>query len=200
MVLSLLLSGNTYANHKETEQKFYGNSYEAPGSDKYQKLENQPVNNDLSKFVDKQLKNNKKTGLVSYILFENDKIIINKKNWNQDIIENKGLLRSNSMGKSMVGYVAGHAVCKGYIDNINVMLNDWDVINNTLYANNTLLQLLNMTAGDHQIIGEKKYKGDGYVKVIKKKLSITKLYLKVCNGFKVPKRRKRRNHPTIIVQ
>ena len=169
MVLGLLLSGSGYAKHKETEQKFYGNSYEAPGSDKYQKLENQPVNNDLSKFVDKQLKNNKKTGLVSYILFENDKIIINKKNWNQDIIENKGLLRSNSMGKSMVGYVVGHAICKGYIDNINVMLNDWDVLNNTLYANNTLLQLLNMTAGDHQIIGEKKYKGDGYVKGDKKK-------------------------------
>jgi len=192
-VLSLLLSGIVYANHKETEQKFYGNSYEAPGSDKYQKLENQPVNNDLSKFVDKQLKNNKKTGLVSYILFENDKIIINKKNWNQDIIENKGLLRSNSMGKSMVGYVVGHAICKGYIDNINVMLNDWDVLNNTLYANNTLLQLLNMTAGDHQIIGEKKYKGDGYIKGDKKKVINNKTVFESMQWFQGTKKKKKKS-------
>jgi hypothetical protein len=47
VVLCLLLSESAYANHKETEQKFYGNSYESPDSDKYQKLENQPFDNDL---------------------------------------------------------------------------------------------------------------------------------------------------------
>ena len=66
------------------------------------------------------------------------------------------------MGKSMISYVVGHAVCKGYIDNVNVKLNDWVVLNDTLYADNTLLQVLNMTSGDHNYIGEKKFKNDGY--------------------------------------
>ena len=65
------------------------------------------------------------------------------------------------MGKSLISYVVGHAVCKGYIDNVNVKLNDWIVLNDTLYADNTLLQVLNMTSGDQDYIGEKKFKGDG---------------------------------------
>tara|TARA_B100000579_G_C22751974_1_gene814477 strand:- start:100 stop:1290 length:1191 start_codon:yes stop_codon:yes gene_type:complete len=192
LILAILLSVSAKAEHKETDHKFYGNSYEAPGSDKYQKLETQLADNELSKFVDKQLKN-KKTGLVSYILFENNKIVINKKNWNQEIIENKGLLRSNSMGKSMVGYVAGHAVCKGYIDSINVKVNDWFPIENTLYANNTLLQLLNMTAGDHQIIGEKKYNGDGWVKGNKKKVINNKTVFESMQWFQGSKKKKKKS-------
>ena len=43
-----------------------------------------------------------------------------------------GLLPSHSMGKSLVSYVTGHAICEGYIDNINVKLNDWPLIKSTL--------------------------------------------------------------------
>jgi CubicO group peptidase (beta-lactamase class C family) len=73
------------------------------------------------------------------------------------------------MGKSLISYVVGHAICKGYIDSVNVKLNDWIVLNDTLYADNTLKQVLNMTAGDHKYIGEKNYRDDGLFKDEKNK-------------------------------
>ena len=147
-ILTIILSTNAYSDHKIEEQNFTGVSYSAPGSDNYQKLEIELVDNKLSQYVQKQLDNRDKTGLVNYLLFENGKIVINKKNYNDQIKKNKNVLRSNSMGKSLISYVVGHAVCKGFIDNVNVKLNDWIVLNDTLYADNTLLQVLNMTSGD----------------------------------------------------
>jgi CubicO group peptidase (beta-lactamase class C family) len=157
----LLWFGIANSAHKPEEQYFSGVSYSVPGSDNYQKLETELVDNKISQYVQKQLDNRDKTGLVNYLLFENGKIVINKKNYNDQIKKNKNTLRSNSMGKSLISYVVGHAVCKGYIDNVNVKLNDWIVLNDTLYADNTLLQVLNMTSGDQDYIGEKKFKGDG---------------------------------------
>ena len=161
-ILTVILNTNAYSAHKPDDQYFSGVSYSAPGSDNYQKLETELVDNKLSQYVQKQLDNRDKTGLVNYLLFENGKIVINKKNYNDAIKKNKNTLMSNSVGKSMISYVVGHAVCKGYIDNVNVKLNDWIVLNDTLYADNTLLQVLNMTSGDQDYLGEKKFKGDGY--------------------------------------
>ena len=161
-ILTVILNTNAYSAHKPDDQYFSGFSYSAPGSDNYQKLETELVDNKLSQYVQKQLDNRDKTGLVNYLLFENGKIVINKKNYNDAIKKNKNTLMSNSVGKSMISYVVGHAVCKGYIDNVNVKLNDWIVLNDTLYADNTLLQVLNMTSGDQDYLGEKKFKNDGY--------------------------------------
>ena len=161
-ILTVILNTNAYSAHKPEEQYFSGVSYSVPGSDNYQKLETELVDNKLSQYVQKQLDNRDKTGLVNYLLFENGKIVINKKNYNDAIKKNKNTLMSNSVGKSMISYVVGHAVCKGYIDNVNVKLNDWIVLNDTLYADNTLLQVLNMTSGDQDYLGEKKFKNDGY--------------------------------------
>ena len=161
-ILTVILNTNANSAHKPDDQYFSGVSYSAPGSDNYQKLETELVDNKLSQYVQKQLDNRDKTGLVNYLLFENGKIVINKKNYNDQIKKNKNTLTSNSVGKSMISYVVGHAVCKGYIDNVNVKLNDWIVLNDTLYADNTLLQVLNMTSGDQDYLGEKKFKNDGY--------------------------------------
>ena len=188
-ILTVILNTNAYSTHKPEEQYFSGNHYSVPGSDNYQKLETELVDNKLSQYVQKQLDNRDKTGLVNYLLYENGKIVINKKNYNDAIKKNKNVLRSNSMGKSMISYVTGHAVCKYGID-LNAKMNDWAVLNNTLYADNTLLQLLNMTAGDHQIIGEKKYKGDGYVKGDKKKVINNKTVFESMQWFQGTKKKK----------
>ena len=127
----LLWFGIANSAHKPEEQYFSGVSYSVPGSDNYQKLETELVDNKLSQYVQKQLDNRDKTGLVNYLLFENGKIVINKKNYNDAIKKNKNVLRSNSMGKSMISYVTGHAVCKYGID-LNTKMNDWAVLNNTL--------------------------------------------------------------------
>ena len=85
-----------------------------------------------------------------------------------DIID--GMLPSHSMGKSLVSYVTGHAICEGYIDNINVKLNDWPLIQNTLYENSILLDLLNMKGGDQKWVGERRNVGsDNRIKGKKKR-------------------------------
>jgi len=68
------------------------------------------------------------------------------------------------MGKSLVSYVTGYAICEGYIDNIDVTLDDWPVLKGTLYEGQKLIDLLNMKAGDHRIIGEKNYESDNRIK------------------------------------
>jgi CubicO group peptidase (beta-lactamase class C family) len=160
----MIFSTNAYSKHKVEEQNFRGISYSAPGSKNYKKFDKELIDNKLSKFVQKQLDNRDKTGLVNYLLFENDKIVISKKNYNEEIKKNKDLLRSNSMGKSLISYVVGHAICKSYIESVNVKLDDWIVLNDTLYADNTLKQVLNMTSGDHKYIGEKNFGDDGLFK------------------------------------
>ena len=57
-----------------------------------------------------------------------------------------------SVGKTMASYVAGHAICGGYIDSINSRLNDWPLIENTLYYDQKLFDLLNMQAGDEKYV------------------------------------------------
>ncbi|MDC1152346.1 hypothetical protein OAS71_01835 [Candidatus Pelagibacter ubique] len=104
------------------------------------------------KYIDKQLN---KTALISYLRFEDNKITIDKfttedrfgKFINQDT-----KLRSMSVGKTMASYVAGHAICGGYIDSINSRLNDWPLIENTLYYDQKLINLLNMSAGDQEYV------------------------------------------------
>ena len=163
-IFVLIFSTNAYSKHKVEEQNFRGITYSAPGSKNYKKFNSDLIDNKLSKFVQKQLDNRDKTGLVNYLLFEDDKIIINKKNYNDQIKKNKNLLISNSMGKSLISYVVGHAICKGYIESVNIKLEDWIVLNDTLYADNTLKQVLNMTSGDHKYIGEKNFGDDGLFK------------------------------------
>ena len=59
------------------------------------------------------------------------------------------------MGKSLVSYVLGHAVCEGYISNINEKLTGWNLVKNTLYEDQVLIDLLNMQAGDQKYVGER---------------------------------------------
>jgi hypothetical protein len=104
------------------------------------------------KYIDKQLK---KTGLISYLRFEDNKIMVDKftpEDRFGKFINKDTKLRSMSVGKTMVSYVAGHAICGGYIDSINTKLNDWPLLENTLYYDQKLIDLLNMKAGDRNYV------------------------------------------------
>ena len=104
------------------------------------------------KFVKKELK---RTAILSYLRFEDNKIVIDELSPKErlgEFIDNTTKFRSNSVGKSMIGYLAGHAICKGYIDSIDSKINDWPLIENTLYHDQKLIDLLNMNAGDHKYV------------------------------------------------
>ena len=143
--------------------------WEVKGSENYYKFQS---NLRKDKDVLKEFKNNKKTGIISYLLFEDDKIVIDESDIPAEVQGDKiidGLLPSHSMGKSLVSYVTGHAICEGYIDSVNVKLNDWPLIKSTLYEDSVLLDLLNMKAGDQKWVGERMKNGsDNRIKGPKK--------------------------------
>ncbi|MDA9150026.1 hypothetical protein N9N70_01810, partial [Candidatus Pelagibacter sp.] len=93
------------------------------------------------------------TGLLSYLLYEDGKIVIDEKTPKDRfgiIFDDNTRWTSASMGKSITSYVMGHAICEGYIDSIDARLNDWPLIENSLYHDQKLIDLLNMAAGDQK--------------------------------------------------
>ena len=186
IVLGLLLNTNAQAKHKTFDYPFlHWNTFEAKGSENHYKFQS---NLREDKDVLKEIKNTKKTGLISYLLFEDDKIVIDEsdipdktrkgKNNEAEKIHN-GLLQSHSMGKSLVSYVTGHAICEGYISSVDEKLTGWDVIENTLFDNQVLIDLLNMQAGDQNYVGERiKPREDSRLKQ-NKKISVNTTPLKI---------------------
>ena len=164
-LFNLLIFTNSYAKHQYEEYSFDAFwKYEIKGSNNYYKFRSDLIED---KDVKKELKNNKKSRLVSYLLFEDNKIKIDEHDLPFYIKSNKGLLPSHSMGKSLVSYVTGYAICGGYIDNINVKLDDWSTVKGTLYEGQKLIDLLNMTAGDQKFIGERNFNSDNKIKDLK---------------------------------
>ena len=118
---------------------------------------NQDLN--LTKLVEDQI-SDKKTGLVSYILFENNKILIDEKRKSKYT----GPYPSHSIGKSFVSLVTGYAVCGGYINHTVFDSIDYPTVAGTLYENQKLINLLNMSAGDDEIVGERLLGKDNRIK------------------------------------
>ena len=160
LVLFFLIFTN-FANAKKSKNTWdfpfnYYKKFKIEGSkNAYEFESNLRKDNDVLK----EIKNNKETGLISYLLFEDNKIVIDeseipKKTAKGDLIVDE-LLPSHSMGKSLVSYVLGHAICEGYISNINEKLTGWKLVENTLFEDQVLIDLLNMAAGDQKYVGQR---------------------------------------------
>ena len=161
--LSFLLNSTSYGEHASWSYDLaWFPKYEVKGSDQYYKFNSNLIED---KIIKKEIKNYKKTGLISYLLYEDGIIVIDEKSqehWltSDKISEEKRLLVSHSVGKSLASYITGHAICEGYIDSVDVVLDDWSILDNTLYHGQKLIDLLNMSAGDQKYIGEKNFSND----------------------------------------
>tara|TARA_B100001540_G_C15727634_1_gene606109 strand:+ start:116 stop:1264 length:1149 start_codon:yes stop_codon:yes gene_type:complete len=169
VIFLIIFSTSSYAKKNKNTWDYPFLAYkewEIKGSENHYNFQSDLREN---KDVIKEFKNNKDTGIISYLLFEDDKIVIDVSDipisvQGDDIID--GLLPSHSMGKSLVSYVTGHAICEGYIDSINVKLNDWPLIKSTLYEDSVLLDLLNMKGGDQKWVGERsKHRHDNKISI-----------------------------------
>jgi len=99
-------------------------------------------------YIKKQMQ---KTALLSYLLFEDGKIVVDEispKDKFGKVFTNETKFQSQSVGKSFASYILGHAICKGYVGGIDAQLNDWPLLENTLYHNQKIIDLINMKAGD----------------------------------------------------
>jgi len=108
-------------------------------------------------FVIEQLN---ETALLSYLMYENGEVVIDKitpKDRFGKIFKNKTKYVSNSVGKSIISYITGHAICRNYISGINHKLNDWPILENTLYYDQPIINLLNMASGDQKYFDNKSF-------------------------------------------
>jgi len=160
VIFLIIFSTSSYAKKNKNSWDYPLLAYKGwviKGSENHYKFQS---NLRQDKNVLKEFKKNKDTGIISYLLFENDKIVIDVADIPKKISSGEyiidGLLPSHSMGKSLVSYVTGHAICEGYIDSVNVKLNDWPLIKDTLYEDAVLLDLLNMKGGDQKWVGERR--------------------------------------------
>jgi len=183
--LSSLLNSISLAKHQnEPYEPHSWGKFKVKGSDNYYEFESELIED---KSVKKEIKNNQKTGLISYLLFEDNKIIIDEEDLPYYIKSNNGIMPSHSVGKSLVSYVVGHAICEGYIDNINITLDDWSVLDGTLYKGQKLIDILNMRAGDQKIIGEINFNSDNGIqdKTGKRKLNVNTFPIKDVMKLKI---------------
>ena len=123
LVLVLQLSAFSVLARKNTNTWDYPfltfDKFETKGSQDFYKFQSNLIKD---KDVLKEFENNKKTGLISYLLFENNKIVIDESDIPIEVQGDRiidGLLPSHSMGKSLVSYVTGHAICEGYIESVD---------------------------------------------------------------------------------
>ena len=97
--------------------------------------------------------------VLSYLYYEDGVVIYDalppKSRFRKEL-NNQSYFSSNSVGKSITSYMLGHAICKGYIESVNEKIDDWSLIENTLYFNQPLLNVLNMKAGDAHIFNKEK--------------------------------------------
>ena len=164
----------------------YQHSHFVPGSNTYQwdtyeikpSTKHYKFKSDLKedKYITKQMN---KTALLSYLLYEDGKITIDEISPIDrfgNFVNNETKLRSMSIGKTMVSYVMGHAICKGYIDSVDSRLNDWSLTKNTPYENQKIIDLLNMNAGDQKYVNRGNFKdGSGDVDTITISIAMYKM-------------------------
>ena len=107
------------------------------------------------KFIKKIVKNMQSTGLISYLMYENGEIVIDQLSPPErfgDLIDNDTMIYSMSLGKSLGGYLMGHAICKGYINSLSSTLADWPIVKGTLLETATIQDLINASTGDQKYI------------------------------------------------
>ena len=160
-IFLLIISVNfsTKADHQNEPYAFNKmHKFKINKSENYHKFDFDLQDNDLSKKVAEELKNKKTTNLVSYLLYEDGKIKIDQ----QTKSKYGKYYPSHSIGKSLVSVVTGYAVCEGYIASVHSNI-DYPTVKNTLYENQKLLHLLNMTAGDDLYIGQRYFNTDNRI-------------------------------------
>ena len=126
--------------------------YMVQASENYEEFE---ISNKSHKKIDEQMK---KGTIFSYLYYANDKMVYDvlppKKRFNMTLNE-ESYFASNSMGKSVTSYLLGHAICEGYIGSPDEIINDWPLMESSLYFDQPLIRLLNMSAGDTNVIKKK---------------------------------------------
>jgi len=135
-------------NKRGKKNKFYTKPSPQPTALKFN-LHKEP------KIIKKIVKKMQSTGLISYLMYEDGEIVIDQLSPPErfgDLIDNDTMIYSMSVGKSLGGYLMGHAICKGYINSLSSTLADWPIVKGTLLETATVQDVINASTGDQKYI------------------------------------------------
>jgi hypothetical protein len=111
-------------------------------------------NTEDSQFLNEQMS---ETGLISYLYYDNGIIkydALSNENRFGYLIDDDTPLWTHSIGKSWTSYLLGHAICSDTINDVYSPIDDWPLIEGTLYEGQRLIDLINMRAGDQFVVTE----------------------------------------------
>jgi hypothetical protein len=135
-------------NKRGRSNQFYTNPSSQPNALKFN-LQKDP------KIIKKIVKKMQSKALISYLMYEDGEIVIDQLSPPErfgDLIDNDTMIYSMSLGKSLGGYLMGHAICKGYINSLSSSLADWPILKGTLLETATVQDLINASTGDQKYI------------------------------------------------
>ena len=138
-------------NKRGKSYKFYTNPSSQPTALKF-KLQKEP------KIIKKIEKKMQSKALVSYLMYEDGEIVIDQLSPPErfgDLINNDTMIYSQSLGKSLGGYLMGHAICKGYINSLSTSLADWPIVQGTLLETATVQDVINSTMGNQKYFSDR---------------------------------------------
>ena len=166
---NLKITANTKKNNLDSNSNpnkdtllYYVWNYSIAARNSYEvKPSNEPYEFKFNLIEDKNVKKQMKTkAILSYLYYQDGEILIDELSPKENLgefLNNETKFYSMSMSKSVTSYILGHAICGGYIDSVDHRLNDWPLLENTLYYDQKLIDFLNMSIGDQKYINE--YKG-----------------------------------------
>ena len=135
-------------NKRGRSYKFYTNPSSQPTALKF-KLQKEP------KIVKKIVKKMESKALISYLMYEDGEIVIDQLSPPErfgDLIDDDTMIYSMSLGKSLGGYLMGHAICKGYINSLSSLLADWPIVQGTLLETATVQDVINASMGHQKYV------------------------------------------------
>ncbi|MDB3916770.1 hypothetical protein N9372_03665 [Alphaproteobacteria bacterium] len=125
--------------------------YIVQGSNNYEELE---ASDESHKKINAQMKQGT---ILSFLYYSKGKVVYDVLPPDGRFITSfneESYFPSHSMGKSITSYLLGYAICNGYIGGINNAISNWPLMENTLYYGQPIINLLNMSAGDTNVIEE----------------------------------------------
>jgi hypothetical protein len=135
-------------NKRGQSYKFYTNPSSQPTALKF-KLQKEP------KIIKKIVKKMESKALISYLMYEDGEIVIDQLSPPErfgDLIDDDTMIYSMSLGKSLGGYLMGHAICKGYINSLSSLLADWPIVQGTLLETATVQDVINASMGHQKYV------------------------------------------------
>ena len=105
------------------------------------------------------------SSMLSYLMYDGGSVIFDDitptSRFRRLAITQNTPFRSQSVGKSLVSYLVGHAICEGYMGGLSDTLEDWPMVKNTVYEKAKLIDVLNMSARDQNVVDDNGFLSSG---------------------------------------